>query len=133
MVEWRRTGLVERSALEPSLQAWRKMVSPSPLERTFVVLSSRRAARLPPNAIAHVACSSLDGRLPAVRCRKARTFSCRRARPGRVAMFPEPQRKRDEQNAEDDRIAGDRPNQAERAGAGGEQHDQAEQDGQEAA
>ena len=42
--------------------------------------------------------------------------SCRSGRPTRVAVFPEAQRKRDEQDAEDNRIAGDRPDQPQRQG-----------------
>jgi Outer membrane efflux protein len=55
--------------------------------------------------------------------------SCRCRRSGGVAVLPEPQCERDEQDAEDDRIARDRPDQSERTGSGCDQHDQAEQHG----
>jgi hypothetical protein len=54
---------------------------------------------------------------------------CRCGRSGGVTVLPEPQCERDEQNAEDDRIARDGPDQPERTGSGCDQHDQAEQHG----
>ncbi len=59
--------------------------------------------------------------------------SGRRRHADRMVMLAQPQCERDERDAEHDRIGGDGPDQAERAGARSDHHDDAEQHGQDAA